>query len=511
MRQFLSDKRIPVDGFSLNEITEEDTLKIIKKMKGRRSCGFDWICGFSLKLAAPELITEITALININIKSGKFYTKWKYSKVLPGYKNKGSTFDCSSYRPISNLPEVSKIQERIVHNQLYDYLSANHLLHPSHHGFLQHHSTATALHQIVDSWLKAADNGKLSATLLLDLKAGFDVIQHSLLISKLREYGLSEVTISWFESYLKDRSQCVQIESALSDMKSVPWGVPQGSILGPLLFIIYINELPEVVNNQENCDTDSDVIIYADDNSPTTSHSDPQELLEKVQNDGKKVTDWFSKNEMVCSGEKTKLLVPGTRANRQLKLLDKPSIEVCNEPIEESSSEKLLGVIVNNTITWKNHLHGNEEDQGLLKNLSKRIGMLKKIRKYLPDEKFKQAVSALFSSKLGYCITVWGGVWNIPGNLNDTAGRNMSISKDSMRKLQVLQNKCMRLISGMERNTPTATLLTKTNMLSVHQTVAHQAALQVFNVLEMKLLSITISDFSPISPVGPQQAKAADQ
>ena len=208
---------------------------------------------------------------------------------------------------------------------------------------------------------------------------------------------------------------------------------------------------------------------------------------------------------------KKKLLVPGTRANRQLKLIDKPSIEVCNEPIEESSSEKLLGVIVNNTITWKNHLHGNEEDQGLLKNLSKRIGMLKKIRKYLPDEKFKQAVSALFSSKLGYCITVWGGVWNIPGNLNDTAGRNMSISKDSMRKLQVLQNKCMRLISGMERNTPTATLLTKTNMLSVHQTVAHQAALQVFNVLEMKLLSITISDFSPISPVGPQQAKAADQ
>ena len=482
LHNFLEGKAIP--GFSLSEITEGDMRKIIKKMKGKRSCGLDWICGFTLKLAAPELIPEMTALINISIRSGKFYSKWKRSKVLPGYKSKGSKFDCKFYRPISNLPELSKIQERVVHNQLYDYLSSNHLIHPNHHGFLQHHSTTTALHQIVDTWLQAADRGKLSATLLLDLKAGFDVIEHSILISKLKEYGLSEVTISWFENYLENRSQCVQIESSISELKHVPWGVPQGSILGPLLFIIFINELPQVVKSSENQEEDTNIIIYADDNSPTTSNNDPMELLRTIERDGTKVTDWFSRNKMVCSGEKTKLLVSGTRANRQSKIDFTPEIVVCNDTITESSSEKLLGVIVNNNITWKNHLFGNEEELGLIKNLSKRIGMLRKLRKYLPNEKFKQTVSAIFSSKLCYCITVWGGVWNLPGDLSDQSRRNMSISKDEMRKLQVMQNKCLRMITNLDRSTPTATLLQKTGFLSVHQTVAHQSAVQVFNVLK---------------------------
>ena len=479
LRQFLSDKTVP--GFSLHEISEEDTIKLIKKLKGKRSCGLDWICGFSLKLAAPELITEITALINISIRTGKFYSKWKHSKVLPGYKNKGSKFDCKFYRPISNLPEISKIQERAVHNQLYDYLCTNHLIHQNHHGFLQHHSTATALQQIVNTWLQAADNGKLSATLLLDLKAGFDVIEHSVLISKLKEYGLEDITLSWFESYLGNRSQSVQIESAISESRPVPWGVPQGSILGPLLFIVYINELPQVVKTEEN---DSKIIIYADDNSPTTSHSDPSELLRVIQTSGSKVTDWFTRNGMVCSGEKTKLLVSGTRARRQLQIHTTPKVEVCGDSIEESRSEKLLGVIVNSDITWKNHLFGNDDDDGLLKALSKRVGMLIQLRKHLPNDKFRQAVSALFSSKLCYCITVWGGVWNLPGDLNDNTRYNTSITKEAMRKLQVVQNKCMRMMTGLDRSTPTKTLLKHSNLLSVHQTVAHHSAVQVYNVLK---------------------------
>ena len=494
LRHFLSGKQIP--GFSLREITDAETRKMIKKMKGKKSCGLDWICGFTLKLAAPELIPEITSLMNISIRSGKFYSKWKISKVFPGYKSKGSKFDCKFYRPISNLPEISKLQERIVHNQLYEYLSNNHLLHPCHHGFLQHHSTATALHQIVDTWLKAADTGKLSATLLLDLKAGFDVIEHDVLLSKLKEYGLSDVTLSWFESYLMNRLQCVQIESALSELKKVKWGVPQGSILGPLLFIIYINELPEVVKSEDNTENKSDVIVYADDNSPTTSNKDPEELMRVIEKDAKNITDWFSKNKMVCSGEKTKLLISGTRANK-LKLDPNQEIVVSGDVVKETTSEKLLGVVVNNSISWKNHLFGNQEEEGLLKNLSKRTGMLKKLRKYLPNNKFRQVVSAIFSSKLSYCITVWGGVWNIPGDMNETTRRNMCISKDDMRRLQVMQNKCLRMLTGMDRYTPTATLLEKANFLSVHQVVAQQSIVQVYNVLRHQAPSYHLNRLFP--------------
>ena len=481
LKDFLSNKRIP--GFTLRKISEEEIKKLVKKMKGKRSCGLDWICGFSLKMAAPELIPEITALINISISSGTFYSKWKLSKVIPCYKQKGSKSDCKFYRPVSNLAELSKLQEKIVHNQVYDYFRINDLLHHSHHGFLQHHSTATALHQIVDTWVRAADSGKLSATLFLDLKAGFDVIEHKVLLLKLKEYGFTETTLSWFESYLVDRFQCVQIESVLSELRKVKWGIPQGSILGPLLFIIYINEVPEAVTKNEEEEEESNVVIYADDNSPTTMNEDPVELMKAIESDGKKkVTDWFSKNKMVCSGDKTKLLVSGTRANRQAKIRAQQEVEVCGDKVEESQSEKLLGLVVNNSVTWKNHLYGNDEEEGLLKNLSKRIGMLSKLRKHLPDNKFRQVMSGIFSSKLCYCITVWGGVWNLPGDMRDEPTRNMSISKEDMRKLQVMQNKCLRMLTNLDRDTPTATLLHRTKLMSVHQMVAHHTAVQVYNV-----------------------------
>ena len=229
---------------------------------------------------------------------------------------------------------------------------------------------------------------------------------------------------------------------------------------------------------------DSNIVIYADDNSPTTSHEDANSLLRNIEHDGVKVTDWFDRNDMICSGEKTKLLIGGTRSKRLSRIENanlQPKVKVCGEDILESSSEKLLGVIVNNTLTWKNHLHGNDEEEGLIKNLSKRVNMLKKLRKYLPDHKFKSTVSGLFLSKLSYCITVWGSVWRIPGDMNESKVKT-SMSKDDLRKLQVLHNKCLRLQTGKDRSTPTVTLLNLTNSLSVHQMIAHRSVVQVYNV-----------------------------
>ena len=139
----------------------------------------------------------------------------------------------------------------------------------------------------------------------------------------------------------------------------------------------------------------------------------------------------------------------------------------------ETSNEKLLGVIVNNNLTWKNHLFGNDEEQGLVKKLSQRIGILCKLRKYLPDKKFTQIAEGLFMSKLIYGITVWG----------------FNLTKEEIRKLQVLQNKTLRLISGMEYGTPTSSLLKATNMLSVHQLVAYHTACLIFKIKQSKLPS----------------------
>ena len=486
LRNFLSDKTAP--GFTFRELTEEDTGKLIKSLKGKKSCGTDWICGHSLKLVSREILPELTALINITIRTGCYYSKWKYSKVLPGFKNKGSKFDASFYRPLSNLSEVSKLVEKAVHNQVYEYLSINGLIHPDHHGFLRNHSTATALQQLVDTWLRAADNGKLSATILLDLRAGFDVINHDILIQKLVEYGFDDKSVSWFRNYLTGRHQCIQIESSFSEFVSVPWGVPQGSILGPLLFLIFINELPDIVKHSDEHhdapEEESSIVVFADDNSPTTSHQDPAILQDKIQNEGTLVTDWFSKNDISCSGEKTKLLFLGTRARRKTWIIDQnfsPVVNICGKNVNESTSEKLLGIVVNNTLTWKHQLYGDEENQGLVPALSKRIGMLKKLRKYVPDNKFKNLTSSLFTSKLSYCLNVFGGVWGIPGAEEETTIKT-SISKQDMRRLQILQNRTLRLETRSDRNTPTTELLSKTRKLSVHQMVAQSTAVQVYNV-----------------------------
>ena len=174
---------------------------IIKSLKGKKSCGLDWVCGFSLKIVADDLSEEL--------RQNSFWTKWKHTKVLPSYKNKGSRCEAKFYRPISNLSEISKLTERAIYNQVYSYLAQNDLIYEYHHGFLKFCSTSTVLHLLYDIWMKSLDEGQLNAAVFLDLNAGFDFINFDILIAKLKEYGFSAETIAWFESYLYNRKQCV--------------------------------------------------------------------------------------------------------------------------------------------------------------------------------------------------------------------------------------------------------------------------------------------------------------
>ena len=496
LKDYLAKKNVPREGFNLRELNDAEVKKLLKNLKGKKSSGLDWICGYSLKISSPILAEELKHLINISIRCKTFVSKWKCAKVLPAWKNKGTRFELKFYRPLSNLSEVSKLAERAVYDQMFEYLAINDLIHPNHHGFLKNSSTTTALQHLIDIWLKHLDKGKLSAALFLDLSAGFDVIDHEILLKKMKEYNFSEGTVNWFSTYLLDRTQCVQVESSLSPIIPVPWGVPQGSILGPLLFLFFINELPDIVKERtegnadaENNDKDAEIIVYADDNTPTTADKDPLALQTKVQNEANLVTNWFSRNNMICSSDKTKLLIVGTNANRTDKLSKRDlslKVNVCGEVKKETTSEKLLGVVVNNTATFKHHFYGDEENAGLMTQLSTRVNMLKRLKKFLSTPRLKLVMEGMFSSKLIFGITVWGRVWDIPGSMDEESRTCPTMTKEDIRKLQVLHNKCLRLISNSDYQTPTATLLQRTGQLSVHQRIAHLSLSQVYSIYKTK-------------------------
>ena len=302
--------------------------------------------------------------------------------------------------------------------------------------------------------------------------------------------------MAWIILLLTGLSHILIIEFNVSRLSlPVTIEVPQGSILGPLLFVLFVNDMPYcvkdpgLINRVEYNNHESEIVLYADDSTLSTSHTYPDTLQQNIQHDADLATQWIRDNELVCSGGKTKLLVNGTAVNRRFKLdrIDKVlSIQVCGKTVKESSNEKLIGVIINNKGTWRDHLHGfnNEEEGikelGLIKNLSKRVGLLRNMRKYLSDNKFNMICNGLFYSKLIYCLSVWGGMWNLPNVLDDNRRCNPTITLEDNRKLQVLQNSVLRLKTGLCKETPVNTLLAEAKQLSVQQLTAYHSVLSVY-------------------------------
>ena len=336
--------------FTFKNIDEIIVKKTINNLPTKNSCGYDDISSKLLKVIAPVIIKPLTLLINQVLNTGIFPDKLKIAKVIPIYK-KGDPQLFENYRPISLLPTISKVLEKIIHKQLSSYFEEYGLFFPNQYGLRPKHSTEYAALELIDRIINKMDLNEIPIDIFLDLSKAFVTIDHTILLHKLKYYGLEQSTLRLFESYLKNRKQYTEIEESKSEILPLTIGVPQGSILGPLLFIIYINDFSESTKK-------FDFIIYADDttlsstiNSFNNEHRnvDTQTL---INDELSKIIEWLNINKPSLNKNKSKYMI----FHMHKKDIPSFSLKLGNTNIEKVYDFNYLGLTVDTNLNWKNIL-----------------------------------------------------------------------------------------------------------------------------------------------------------
>ena len=270
----------------------------------------------------------------MSLNHGCFPDDLKVARVIPIYKG-GKQEEFSNYRPVSILPVCSKLLEKIVHKQLYKYITDNNIMYDGQSGFRKHHSTCTALIKTIDKWNDEIDVGKYVGAVFVDLSKAFDMVNHELLIEKLHTLGIKENENLWFKSYLTNRTQCVSVNDSVSTPNVISSGVPQGSILGPLLFLLFINDMQNNVLH-------STVDMYADDTLVYVCHKDVNVIEKKLNEDLQNLSNWLVKNYMKVNVNKTKIMLLGTPA--KTSKFNHVQVYMDNMEVENVTCYKYLGV-----------------------------------------------------------------------------------------------------------------------------------------------------------------------
>jgi hypothetical protein len=424
-------------SFYLNPTCSPEVISVINKLKPKTSSGSDGISPKLIKGNSMTISEPLAHIINLSFKEGIFPQDLKVTKVIPIFKSKDhSNFE--NYHPISLLPTFSKIFERLVYNRLFKYINANQILTTAQYGFQRKLSTEQAIIELQNRVIENLSSKKFCLGIFIDLSKAFDTLNHRILLDKLFSYGIRGISHKWFTSYLHNRTQYTEYLSCKSSMGNVCCGVPQGSILGPLLFLLYMND---VVSVCQKCSP----ILFADDTTLLYSNANQETLSEIVNNELKSISDWFACNRLSLNIEKTQYVYfrkthsnlhsDGTNDNL-------PILKVNNEVISRVEVVKFLGVYIDEYLKWDKHIMKKANQ------VSKAVGTISRLKSILPKTVLLTLYNSLILPHMTYSIVAWG-----------------NSSKSAMKRLQILQKRTICIVMGAKYNSHTSPIFKSLNLL----------------------------------------------
>ncbi|KAI2659515.1 RNA-directed DNA polymerase from mobile element jockey [Labeo rohita] len=435
-------------------IGQEELNKLITVSKPT-TCLLDPVPTKLLKELLPVAEEPLLNIINSSLSLGHVPKPFKLAVIKPLIKKPQlDPSELANYRPISNLPFMSKILEKVICAQLCSFLQKNNIYEEFQSGFRPHHSTETALVKITNDLLLASDQGCISLLVLLDLSAAFDTIDHDILIDRLQNYaGIQGQALKWFRSYLSDRYHFVYLNGESSQLSPVKYGVPQGSVLGPLLFSIYMLPLGNIIRKHGisfHC--------YADDTQLYIStRPDETSELSKLTECVKNVKDWMTNNFLLLNSDKTEILLIGPKNNTQNLLTYNLQLDGCTVT---STTVKSLGVILDSNLSFENHIsHVTKTAFFHLRNIAK-------LRNMLPVSDAEKLVHAFMTSRLDYCNALLGGC-----------------PASSINKLQIVQNAAARVLTRSRKYDHITPILKSLHWLPIRFRISYKIALLTYKAL----------------------------